>query len=626
MKSIHRSSLARALVLSLMYASALLLCQWLAFQIRFDFDIPKKHLGDFTLHWHWQIAVKFLFLLGFGQFSGLLSYFGVPDVIRLFYAVLGASATFVAIRLLNIENYHPPRGVLLIDFILSFLALTMIRLEFRLLRERFQSPQEGSSRRARRVAIIGAGDVGANLARELSTKRGPGLMPVAFFDDDPVKWNARVHGIPVLGRPESLLNQRLRLNLNLQQVIIALPGAPAKRVGEIIKVLQQTRLSFGMVPSLEQLATGKVKVSQLRSVEIQDLLGREPVQLETENIRSILQDQVVIVTGAGGSIGSELCRQILTFNPRRLILIEQTEYLLFQIGQELKEAGWAGTIQPLVADICDEPQMRQIFQLFAPSTLFHAAAHKHVPLMEDQPAEAIRNNSLGTARLAELALEYKLERFILISTDKAINPTNVMGATKRLAETFIQSLNASKPDPQGSGTRFMAVRFGNVLGSSGSVIPTFNKQIEAGGPVKVTHPDITRYFMTIPEAVGLVLQSASQGTGGEIFVLSMGEPVKIIDLAKQLIELSGRRPGEDIQIEITGLRPGEKLFEELSYKGENITTTSHSKIMRFVCQPTPLDQVRKTLHEIADGMGELENNQLKLRLQKAVPEYRPYLA
>jgi FlaA1/EpsC-like NDP-sugar epimerase len=416
-----------------------------------------------------------------------------------------------------------------------------------------------------------------------------------------------------------LLDQKL--NLELEEAIIAMPTAPAKRIGEVVKILQRARLKFETVPSLDQLATGKVKVSQLRSVEIQDLLGRKPVELDTDNIRELLTRRVVMVTGAGGSIGSELCRQIATFNPERLLLVEQSEVQLFPIEQELIAAGYGGVVLPLVADILDVPRMRQVFKRFTPEIVFHAAAHKHVPMMESQPSEAVKNNSIGTATLAEMSMEFGVDRFVLISTDKAINPTNVMGATKRLAEIFLQALYAKHPDR----TKFMAVRFGNVLGSSGSVIPIFNRQIAAGGPVKVTHPDVTRYFMTIPEAAGLVLQSAAQGLGGEIFVLDMGQPVKIVDLARQLIELSGLKPDEDIEIEFVGLRPGEKLFEELSYKGENFTPTNHPKIMRFVTQPEALDEVRQHLTELGARLHEMEANQLKHALKRAVPEYQPYL-
>jgi FlaA1/EpsC-like NDP-sugar epimerase len=613
---------ARMILLLVLYTVTLSISLWLSYQLRFDFDVPatpvnfRAQMLSVVL---WAIPLKLVLLWFFRQFAGLLSYFSIPDLTRLVYSIGLSSAILAAVRLLAGINYAPPRGVILTDFVLSIFGLAGIRLAFRLTRERYLTSPSQGYRRARRVGIIGAGDAGATLVRELSAKRGLGLQPVAFFDDDRTKWNSRVHDIQVFGRPEDLLNQKL--NLELEEVIIAMPSASAKRIGEVIKILQQARLKFEIVPSLDQLATGTVKVSQLRSVEIQDLLGREPVELQTENIRNTLENRVVMVTGAGGSIGGELCRQIVSFNPQRLLLVEQSEVQIFQIEQELNDLGFGGIILALVADILDDLRMRYIFDRFHPQIIFHSAAHKHVPMMESQPSEAIKNNTLGTVRIAELSLEYGVDRFVQISTDKAINPTNVMGATKRLAEIFLQALHATNP----TGSKFMAVRFGNVLGSSGSVIPTFNKQIAAGGPVKVTHPDVTRYFMTIPEAVGLVLQSAAQGSGGEIFVLDMGKPIKIVDLARQLIELNGLKPDEDIQIEFTGLRPGEKLFEELSHKIENVTPTNHPKIMRFVTTPLPLSEVRKLLEELNRELHHAEPNQIKLLLKKAVPEYQPYL-
>jgi FlaA1/EpsC-like NDP-sugar epimerase len=613
-----RSAWARFLILFVAYSCVLLASHWLSFLLRFDFDLPPRMAKLMASNWKRELPLDLAMLLVFGQFSGLLSYFSIPDMKRVVCAT-GASATLLlAIRYL--ASYPgSPRSVVLIDFLLSTGGIAGFRLALRIVRERYLSPNSRPSRQARRVGIVGAGDVGANLARELQAKRGLGLAPVAFFDDDRSKWRSRVHGIPVVGPPEVLRDGRR--NLELEEVIIAMPTAPAKRIGEVVRILQTARLKFETVPSMDQLATGKVKVSKLRSVQIQDLLGRDPVVLETETIRQMLREKVVMVTGAGGSIGSELCRQIAAFDPQRLLLVEQAEGQLFQIEQELIEEGCGGTVLPLVADILDAGRMRALFGRFRPHTVFHAAAHKHVPMMESQPGEALKNNTLGTVQLAELALEFGVERFVMISTDKAINPTSVMGATKRLAEVFVQSLHASHPER----TKFMAVRFGNVLGSSGSVIPIFNRQIAAGGPVRVTHADMTRYFMTIPEAVGLVLQSAAQGTGGEIFVLDMGQPVRIVDLARQLIELSGLRPDEDIQIEFVGLRPGEKLFEELSYQGENYAPTQHAKIMRFSTQPQPLEEVRQWLGEINAQLHQAESNQLKLLIKQAVPEYQPYL-
>lgn len=610
---------SRTGLLVFLYGVTLACTLWLAYMFRFDFNVPPEYLDNFLKAAVWIIPLRLLALYGFRQYAGLLSFFSTPDLMQVLYSTGLASVVISLARLFLASEFMPPRGVIIIEFLLSFVAICSIRFGLRLFRERHIHHNSTGKNVVRRVGIVGAGDAGAKLARELTVKRGLGLHPLAFFDDDNDKWNSRVHNIPVLGPPEMLLNRRV--SLNLDEVIIAMPSAPPKRVSELVKLLQQTRLKFETVPSLDQLATGQVRVSQLRNVDIQDLLGREPVILETNNIRSLVKDKVVMVTGAGGSIGSELCRQLASYHPLRLLMVEQSEPHIFQIEQEMIEAGHGGVILSLVADILDEGRLRYIMHRFKPEIIFHAAAHKHVPMMESQPSEAIKNNSCGTLMLAELALEFGVERFIFISTDKAINPTNVMGVSKRLAEILLQSLQAS----QRGHTRFISVRFGNVLGSSGSVIPIFRKQIAAGGPVKVTHPDVTRYFMTIPEAAGLVLQSATQGEGGEIFVLDMGQPVKIVDLARQMIELSGLKPYEDIEIEFTGLRPGEKLFEELSYQGENYTPTSHAQIKRYVNQPQDWNKLHLQLKALMAEIHRSESNQLKQMLKQIVPEYQPYL-
>ena len=469
-------------------------------------------------------------------------------------------------------------------------------------------------------------------------RRGRGLRPEAFFDDDRTKWGTTIHGVIVQGAPESLRDYLHRHRID--QVIIAMPSAAGRRIRVIVGLLNQLKLRFEIVPSYEQLLTGKVKASQIRPVEIQDLLGREAINLQTDRIRELVQNKVVMVTGAGGSIGSELCRQIASYTPRQLLLVERSEFLLFQIEQELIDLGLASNITTLVADITDPARIEGIFQRFKPVVIFHAAAHKHVPMMEQQPAEAFSNNTLGTRLLANIALAHRVEHFVLISSDKAINPTNVMGATKRMAELYLQALQgkATETDlkPQASSLKpsfaalprmkFMAVRFGNVLGSSGSVIPTFKKQIAAGGPVTITHPDMTRYFMTVNEAVGLVLQSATLGEGGEIFVLDMGLPMKISDLARQLIELSGLELDTDIEIKYTGLRPGEKLFEELNHKTENMVATEHAKVMRFLSQPQTLEQIEAGFDAVKKAGASGDSDQIKLAIQKVVPEYQPYLA
>lgn len=606
------------------YAAILSMSLWLSFQLRFDFFVDsgfKTHRDSIAVSILWIIPLKLCVLFIGRQFSGLLAFFSTPDLIRLCSSVTIGSALIIIPRLLNMDIMIPPRGVILIDLLMSLFMLSGFRVACRVFRERWQVESKGGRRRtAQRVAILGAGEVGASLAKELLNKRGLGKLPVAFFDDDANKKGMRIYNIPVLGIPESLEDNGH--NLQLEGAVIAMPGAAARRRGEIIHLLQKLHIPFTTVPSMEQMATGQVKVSQLREVEISDLLGRETVEIDKSGIQSMIQGRVLMVTGAGGSIGSELCRQIALFNPSRLLLVDQSEVQLFQIEQELMDRGFGGVIKSLVVDILDELRLRHVFERFQPEIIFHAAAHKHVPMMEAQPSEAIKNNSFGSAYLARLAGESGVERFVMISTDKAINPTNVMGASKRLAEMYVQALAASN----GGKTKFMAVRFGNVLGSSGSVIPTFKKQIASGGPVKVTHPDVTRYFMTIPEAVGLVMQSGAIGQGGEIFVLDMGEPVKIVDLARQLIELSGLVPDEDIDIEFVGLRPGEKLFEELQHTDENTKPTEHEKIFCFVSKPRKLEEVEAIFDGLRPILHSAEPAELKLKLKEAVPEYKPYLS
>ena len=593
---------------------------WLGYQVRFNFSVPSEVQQAALLATLWVVGLKLLGLWRFRQFQVLLRYFSISDFTRLFWALFATNLLVYGISSQLGWAYAPPRSVVVADFSFSLIGLAVLRLALRrLLSQHSAAEHDSPHQRARRAGIIGAGLVGTNLAQEFAHRRELGLQAVAFFDDDRSKWRHRIQNVPVVGPPEALLNDEL--NLELEEVIIAMPSAPAHRVAEIVRTLQQLQVKFSTVPSFYELTTGQAKVSQLRPIPVQDLLGREQVQLQNENVRHLLRDQVVMVTGAGGSIGSELCRQIAAHSPHSLLLVDHCEVQLFQIEQNLIERGYGKSIVPLVASVSDRGRMDFIFQTHRPKIVFHAAAHKHVPMMERQPGEAVKNNALATLLLAEACWKHLVDRFVLISSDKAINPTNVMGATKRLAEMCVQSLYADNP----YATRFMAVRFGNVLASSGSVVPIFNKQIAAGGPVTVTDPEVTRYFMTIPEAVGLVLQSAALGSGGEIFTLDMGKPVKIVDLARQLIRLSGFTPDKDIRIEFTGLRPGEKLFEELSYKGEHIAPTRHPKIMRLLCQPPPLQRVRESLLELVEQLDQLEADDIKLLLHRAIPEYQPQL-
>jgi len=601
------------------YSAAIVFTLWLSYQLRFDFAVPQSFADVIPLSFAWIVAVKIACLAGFGQFQTSLSYFSTPDLRRIVsLSAVASLVILVAHKVFGME-VAPPRGVILTDGVLSCVVLCCGRITLRFVRERYLAPQTRPNGRVRRVGIVGAGDAGAALGCELMASRWMGLRPIAFFDDFRPS-TSRLHGIAVWGKPEMLLDPKI--GLKLDEVIIALPSAAAQRLREVVKILQKAKLPFRTIPSMTELAMGTGEVSNLRPVQIEDLLGRDVVKIDTGDIRGMIEGRSIMVTGAGGSIGSELCRQIASFNPRSLLLVERSEAALFPIEQELVDRGFHHLVVPLVADILDGARMANIFARFRPQAVFHAAAHKHVPMMESQPAEAIRNNILGTAQLAELACAFEVERFLLISTDKAINPTSIMGASKRMAEITVQSMQARCH----GRTRFTAVRFGNVLGSSGSVVPIFARQIAAGGPVKVTHPEVTRYFMTIPEAVSLVLQSGAQAIGGEIFVLDMGNPVKIVDLARQMIELSGFRPDTDIRIEFTGLRPGEKLYEELSHHGEDIVLTDHPRIRRLVCTPAAESAVEGILKELAGAIVTEPPDSLKLLLQGSIPEYRPSLS
>ena len=629
MRALIRSVLAfvlctpalRLLALMCVYGAVLGLGIFFAYQLRFDFHVPDNIEENMLSVCALTVAVQLVCLFIFHQFDGLLSYFSTPDLRRLLSASSFATLLIAALGFTIGIIVAPPRGVILIDFILSIAAIGALRLSFRAVRRFIYNSAGPASGKVRRIAIIGAGDCGAVLVKELLRSPWLGLQPVAFFDDD-YRRRCSIHGLPLVGRPERI--EEFKNKLRLDEVVIAMPSASPRRTHEILHLVNRAGLSCRTVPSLDQLAAGRVTVTNLRPLDIHDLLGRPPVEISHESVRAIIEGRTVIVTGAGGSIGSELCRQILPHRPAALIMLERSEPHLFLIEQELRtHPSLNGTsLVPVIADISRPRRLQQIFHRFRPHVVFHAAAHKHVPLMELQPEEAIYNNLYATTLLADIAAEYAAERFVFISSDKAVNPTNVMGATKRLGEIYLQAVARRQ-----SGTKFMAVRFGNVLGSSGSVVPTFARQIAAGGPITVTHPEITRYFMTIPEAVSLVLQSSVFGNSGDIFVLDMGTPVRIADLARKMIALAGLTPS-DVEIAFTGLRPGEKLYEELSQDVEAVVATPHPKIVRLVRLASPaerringadfVDRLRSACEaNNADPQG------LKLLLARFLPEYTP---
>jgi FlaA1/EpsC-like NDP-sugar epimerase len=538
-------------------------------------------LGDFYLDTAvtqvpFVVLVQFSSLFLVGAYSILWRYVSLEDIKVFLKAALISGGVLIAFRYLLIFTefnlWQVPISVIMIDTVFAFGGLLGLRVLRRSVYELTEKNKvRGGRRRFRRkpAMLVGAGRMGATLVKETGGRADGELEIRGFVDDDVRKKGGSVSGYKVLGTTKDLA--RLVDELNIEQVVITLDQAPGGEIRRILDICRAIPVKAQIVPGLDELASGRVSVNRLRDVQIEDLLGREPVKLDDENLHEFLTGRVVMVTGAGGSIGSELVRQIISFGPKKLLLVERAEFFLFQIEREMAGMN-AVDFAPLIADVGDEPRMREIFERYRPEVIFHAAAHKHVPLMETNTSEAIKNNVLATRCLARLADEYASRDFVLISTDKAVNPTSVMGASKRVAEIVVQDLNAV------SDTKYVAVRFGNVLGSAGSVVPIFSEQIRKGEAVTVTDPEMTRYFMTIPEASQLVLQAGALGKGGEIFILDMGEPVKILDLAEDMIRLSGLTPYEDIDIRFTGVRQGEKLFEELEITGENLEKTRHPKI------------------------------------------------
>lgn len=501
-------------------------------------------------------------------------------------------------------------GVLMLDLFTTVVFLSALRMLIRLYHEEFFSESHGT---ARRFLIVGAGNAGEALLREMLRRRDANYDVVGFIDDDPAKQGMSIHGITVLGNVEQL--PQICKKSSIDEIAIAIPSATRKQLRHVVQVCQGTALRFSTVPSLTDIASGKFSVSQMRHVDINDLLGRDVVQLDMLQLEKFLKDKVILVTGAGGSIGSEMCRQVCAFGPKLLLLVEQAENPLFFIEGELRKNFPDVQMKAVICDIAETARVNQVYEKYHPQVVIHAAAHKHVPLMEGNPGEAIKNNVVGTRNMANAADAFGTDDFVMISTDKAVNPTSIMGSSKRIAEMYIQDLsNTSK-------THFMTVRFGNVLGSNGSVIPIFNKQIADGGPVTVTHPEMTRYFMTIPEASQLVLQAATMGSGGEIFLLDMGEPVKIVDLARELITLSGFRPGEDIEIEFSGLRPGEKLFEELSIEGEDMTPTRHPKIAIWKTISKDRQTLRSGIEKVIDIAHTQDRSKIVAAIKELIPEF-----
>jgi FlaA1/EpsC-like NDP-sugar epimerase len=599
-------------VLAMMHDLVAVSLAWtLAYLLRFNLEPPLNFMAEMWLTLVWVVPLQGMVFWGFGLYRGIWRYASINDLRRILFAVLLAAAVIPMLFWMLRLNAVVPRSVLVIYPLLLMLMMGGSRLIYRLWKE--QSLYSDIKLQGEPVLVLGVDDAAVNLSKEMA--RSNTWRVVGFLGGNESKRGLTLNGIAILGTLEELPHWAARLDI--RQAIIAMPNASHQQRKQAIGLCNQAGVKALTVPSFDDLLSGRVAISQLRAVELDDLLGRDPVQLDDAGLYELLTGKTVLVTGAGGSIGSELCRQIAHFSPQAMLLFEASEFALYNMEQELTRQFPQLGIICLAGDVRDEARVEQVFAEFKPAVVFHAAAYKHVPLMEQQNAwQAVRNNVFGSWCVASTAQRHGTGKFVLISTDKAVNPTNVMGTTKRLAEMVCQGLQ------QTSGTRFVMVRFGNVLGSTGSVIPKFREQIAKGGPVTVTHPDITRYFMSIPEAAQLVLQAGVMGRGGEIFVLDMGEPVKIVDLARDLIRLSGLKE-EDIRIEFSGLRPGEKLHEELLADSEHTLETPHPKLRIARARNVDAVWVNDLLAWVASTTAIWPDDAVKQRLQQLVPEYIP---
>ncbi|HEX7712417.1 MAG TPA: nucleoside-diphosphate sugar epimerase/dehydratase [Bacillota bacterium] len=595
------------------------LCWFGALVLRFDGRIPGNYLDHWLIIVITMTVVRIGFFIFFRLYRSLWSYSSVPEFFLVLKAVTVSTIVIWAFALtaqeLNWLPFPTPKAIGIIDWLLCILSLGGLRFAIRLRREWVISRRNTNNSPQKKLLIVGAGEAGSLIIREISKQLSSNYFPIGFIDDDPCKQGHHMHGIPVLGTREDI--PRIIKQYEVEEVIIALPSASKKDIREILEICHQEVAHVLIVPAVAEIINGTVTMKQLRDVAIEDLLGREPVSVDLTSIAGYLTGERVLITGAGGSIGSELCRQLAPFKPTQLLLLGRGENSIYEIDQELTVDFPELNKVPIIADIRDREKLTQVFRDYRPTVIFHAAAHKHVPLMELEPDEAVKNNVFGTKNMAELADQFKCKRFVLISTDKAVNPSSVMGATKRVAELIIQDLNTR------SQTKFMAVRFGNVLGSRGSVIPLFRRQIARGGPITVTHPEMTRFFMTIPEAAQLVIQAGALGHGGEVFILDMGDPVKIVDLARDLIRLSGFVPDKDIKIEFKGIRPGEKMYEELLTRDEGVRATKHERIFTTQVKQVDRNVLAERLEILHDHLGD---NLLVVRtqLKRLVAEYNQW--
>lgn len=614
-KNFLKIPINRIIALVLMDIMSIVVASFAALYIRFDFSfsgIPKEYMVCFEHIIPFNLVITLLFFALWRLYKSVWRYASATELLNIVFATTCASVGQVIVS--YALGYIMPRSYYVIYWFLLFGLACAIRFSYRILRILNMKRNDllNGSKKVN-VMLIGAGAAANTILKEIESSQYVNLHVKCIIDDHAGCHGKLLRGVPIVGGRDKILDAVSQYGV--EEIIYAIPSSDTKNKKEILDICKESGCKLLTLPGIYQMINGEVSVSKLKEVEIEDLLGREPIQINTEEVLDYVSGKVVMVTGGGGSIGSELCRQIAGHSPKQLIIVDIYENNAYEIQQELLRKYPKLNLVVLIASVRNTNRMNAIFKKYRPNIVYHAAAHKHVPLMEVSPNEAIKNNVFGTYKTAQAADKYGAEKFVLISTDKAVNPTNIMGASKRICEMVVQMMN------QTSNTNFVAVRFGNVLGSNGSVIPLFKKQIAEGGPVTVTHPDIIRYFMTIPEAVSLVLQAGAYAKGGEIFVLDMGEPVKIVDLAKNLIKLSGYKVGEDIEIKFTGLRPGEKMYEELLMNEEGLKKTANKMI--FIGKPIEFDEERfkKQLDKLGED-AKSETGDIRKDVKEIVPTYQ----
>ena len=602
----------RQMILIVIDAISVILALYGSLVLRFNGLIEKQYLDHANALVIIVVALSLIIFSLNRLYHSLWQFASVIELKNILIATLLSS--FVNIALFEVTGNKLPRSCYIIYFLLLTMFVGGSRFSYRLIRLIKKDFPTKEKRELEKVMIVGAGEAGEKIYREIYTSQNIYKEVLCFIDDDKTKIGRRIHDVLIYGGRHDI--QKACDKYKIDEILVAMPSIDQKEMAEILNICKDTKCKIKKLPGIYQMVNGDVHLSDFKEVEVQDLLGRDPIEVNLSEIMDYVTNQVVMVTGGGGSIGSELCRQIAAAKPKQLIIVDIYENNAYDIQLELKHDYPQLNLETMIASVRNTDKVNDLFKQYHPDIVYHAAAHKHVPLMEDSPNEAVKNNVFGTLNVARACDQYKTKRMILISTDKAVNPTNVMGATKRMCEMIVQTINKQ------SQTEFVAVRFGNVLGSNGSVIPLFKKQIKAGGPVTVTHPDIIRYFMTIPEAVSLVLQAGAYAKGGEIFILDMGKPVKIADMARNLIKLSGYEPDIDIKIEYTGLRPGEKLYEELLMKEEGLQDTPNKLI--HIGKPIELDEdsLFDRLNHLKDEAYK-ETNDIRTLIKEIVPTYHP---